>query len=454
MTPPHAILVIADDLTGANATAAGFARAGLRAVTVGADQPGTVIAEFTNRFDAVVVCTDTRHAPPAEAAARVEAAIAAAPPVRLVCNRVDSTLRGNLGASTAAVLRAVARRTATPTVALFLPAHPAAGRQTVEGNQLLDGVRLENTELARDPRTPLRTSDVADLLTQQAALRIAHIPLSLVTGDPVRLRKAVATRVAAGAQVIIGDALTVEHLRRVTDAAVAAAPEVEWVGVDPGPGAVELARAKGLTGHDDTAPLLAVSGSATALTRQQLARLRETRPVTVVRPVYSGDTVLPDLEPTAKQLAAALAQADSGDTVLLATALDDGDIVDIDPADAARLPQLLAGAVRRALAERAVGGLFVTGGDVTAAMTAELGAAGIEVEQELVPLAVAGSVVGGDWDGLPIVTKGGLVGDPATTVECVDHLRRTVQANRRRVRAAAVGHHDHTTGRTEPGGSS
>jgi uncharacterized protein YgbK (DUF1537 family) len=83
-----------------------------------------------------------------------------------------------------------------------------------------------------------------------------------------------------------------------------------------------------------------------------------------------------------------------------------------------------------------VDGLFTTGGDVTAAVLAELESHGLEISGEVVPLAVAGTVVGGPWDGLDVVTKGGLVGDVGTTVACLDHLRRSVELARRHVPSA------------------
>ncbi|MDJ1134638.1 four-carbon acid sugar kinase family protein [Streptomyces iconiensis] len=437
--PRTGVLVVADDLTGANATAAGFARTGMRAVTLGADQGPGRAAEFARRFDAVVVSTDSRHSPPAEAAALMRAAIAAAGPTALVCNRVDSTLRGNLGATTAAALDAVRERTGRRAVALCAPAHPEAGRQTVQGRQLLGGVRLEETELARDPRSPLPTSDVAALLGRQAALRTAHLPLAAVTGEPAELRALVATSLAGGAEVLIADALTTEHLDRIARAAVTAAPaEAVWLGVDPGPASVALARALGLADQPEGAPVLAVSGSATRLTRLQLARLRAEHPVTAVRmPASPGQD---DTEKAALELAEALGRARPGEVVLLATVLDDTDVVErIGPDAAERLPGALARTVRRALERHAVDGLFATGGDVSAALFAELGAHGLDVEEELVPLAVAGTFVGGPWAGLPVVTKGGLVGDAGTTSACVTHLWRAASAARRQVRAADTG---------------
>ena len=438
MTISPSVLLTADDLTGGNAAAAGFARAGMRAVTVSTGQRAKLVAEFAERFDAIVVNTDSRHCSPAEAADRVSEVIHAAWPATLVCNRIDSTLRGNVGATTAAALRAVAAESGRRAVAFCAPAHPKAGRHTVQGTQLLDGARLEETELARDPRSPVHTSDIAALLRAQADdLHVAHLPLAAVTGDGDELRAFIAGLLADGVDVVVADALTVDHLDRAAAAAVAAAGgSVVWVGVDPGPASLSLATALGITGRAEGDPVLVVSGSATELTRSQLARLAAEHPVRVVRPVTTGDGLLPDVAATADALTAALAAAAPGDVVLLATVLDDTDVVEIGPADAERLPHELARCVRRALERRRVDGLFTTGGDVTAALLAELAADGLDVEDELVPLAVAGTLVGGPWEGLPIVTKGGLIGDAHTIVGCVEHLRRAAEAVRRQVRAA------------------
>lgn len=324
------ILVVADDLTGANATAAGLARAGLRAVTVTSGQRAEVVAEFAARFDAVVVSTDSRHSPVTEATQRVRSAVRAGWPARLVCHRIDSTLRGNVGASTAATLTEVARLSGRRTVALCMPAHPLAGRQTVGGTQLLGGLRLEETELARDPRSPIARSEVASVFAGQPSLRVAALPLELVTGDPADLTDRIRSLLDEGADVIVADALTLDNISRVAVAAVSAAgDDVLWVGVDPGPASVALAEALGLHGHAAGAPLLAVSGSATELTRQQLARLRAERDVVVVRP-ETDERAVPDVDASARRLDAALDGATPGEVVLLASVLEGSDVMQVD----------------------------------------------------------------------------------------------------------------------------
>ncbi|SDO14078.1 four-carbon acid sugar kinase family protein [Geodermatophilus sp. DSM 45219] len=432
------VLVVADDLTGGNATAADFAAVGLRAVTASAVDRPDVVAEMVSRFDVVVATTEARHAPPEDAAERARAVVRAGWPVRLVCNRIDSTLRGNVGATTAAVLSEVRELTGRRVVALCAPAHPGAGRHTIGGHQLLGGRRLEETEVARDARTPMRSSDVAAILRQQAELTARSVPMAAVTGPSGELVELLRAALDDGVDVLVADATTVEHLDRVATAAVAAADGLDlvWVSSDPGPGSVALARALGLDRAATGAPLLAVSGSATDLTRQQLGALAGEEHVTVYRVPTLPDSAVPDVDATSRLLGEALAQAGPADVVVLATVLDDTDVHRITPEDADRIPRELARAVRRNLEAHAVGGLYTTGGDVTAAVLAELGSSGLEIWEAVVPLAVAGTVVGGSWDGLHVVTKGGLIGDADTAVLCMEHLRRAVERDRRHVTSA------------------
>ncbi len=433
------VLVVADDLTGANAAAAGFSRAGLRAVTVGLGRRWDAVAEFHGRFDVVAVTTETRHEPPADVVEAVTAIVASGWPVDLVCCRIDTTLRGNVGVAAQAVLRAVSQQSGRRCVGLCAPAHPSAGRCTVDGYQLLNGTRLEATELARDPRSPVRTSSVAEVLGTGTSLTTAHVPLSAVTGGGEGLQQALRDAVGTRADVVVVDAMTEAHLDDVAAAAAAvvSGQDFDWVGIDPGPASAALASALGVRGRGQEGPLLAVSGSATDLTRTQLQALVETHPTRVVRPTPSGTSCVPDVDATAADLAKAVDAASAGEVVLLATALTADDVVSLGSGDGAALAYALGQVTRRIMEDCVVGGLYTTGGDVTAAVLDALGARGLEVEEEVLPLAVAGAIVDGPWSGVPIVTKGGLVGDDRAAVVCIAQLARTAAAHARRVQAAA-----------------
>ena len=391
------VLVVGDDLTGSNATGARYARAGLRTISV----TGTGRLRCTSGAEVVVVNTGTRHCGPAEAAERVRRAVRAVP-AELVVKRVDTTLRGNVGAEVAALLETAPAGAR----ALVVPAFPDAGRTTAGGLHLVDGVPLAETVAAQDPLAPVRTSRVAAVLGQPAD----ELPLDVVEAGT----SAVADRLAGGrARVTVCDATTNAHLTTIAEAAAAAGQR--WVSVDTGPFGVRLAGALGVGRGDRPAPpVLAVVGSATAVTREQLA---ETERVLGARYV----DVPADVEDPAAVADRALELLDThpGRVVGIRACPPSGRV---DPASAERLPGVLAGATARLLARRRFGGLYASGGDIAQATTEALDSDGFAIEAEVLPLAVAGHLVGGPHRDLPFATKGGLIGDPGGAVACLEHL--------------------------------
>ena len=440
------VLVVADDLTGGNGAAAMFAEAGLRTATVRTAGRDDALADMAAAYDVVIASVDCRHAGPDVAARLVARAVRAGWPARLVCNRIDTTLRGNVGATTEALLSQVRSLASGHVVALCAPAYPAAGRHTIGGTQLLHGRRLEETEVARDARTPMRTSDVAGILRAQADLAVSTVPLALVTGPPDDLVAAIRAALAGDADVLVVDATTDEHLERLAAAAVRAGDgsDTVWVTADPGPASVAMARALGIGADHPVPPLLVVSGSVTVLTRRQLAHLVADREAAVhLAPPGRDGQPVPDEEATASLLEEVLAAAEPGAVVVLATAMDDRDLRSVTSEEADEIPRVLDKAVRRALESHDVDGILATGGDVSTAVIGELGARGVAISGQVEPLAVAGSLVGGPWAGLQLVTKGGLVGGLDTVVTCVDHLRRTAEIRRHHV---APGEDPHPAG--------
>lgn len=434
------VLVVADDLTGANATGARFARSGMRVGTVA---PEHVVDAMTD-FDVVIANLDSRHLPPEQAADLVTDVIEAVWPVGLVVKRTDTTLRGNIGAELEAAWRAVRDRVpaTTPVRALFVPAFPASGRVTVDGLQLLDGVPLERTELAVDPLSPMHTSDVAEIIAQQSALPVRHVPIRQVTHAMLT-----ADLLAGSEPVLVCDAFTEQHLADIAAAAAEAHRRdgTVWVSVDPGPAGALLADELRLRGRAGTrGPLLGVVGSATELTRRQLDAVARTGPIRFVDvDAARFGTDAEHRAEVARRLAEALAGSRYPEIVVLRTAGSAADVVEL-PVRARRvLPRLLAELVEEVLreVEHDLGahalptGLYTSGGDVTSAVLDTLGVQAFEVGGEVLPLAVHGILSGSLLDGVPVVTKGGMVGDDSALAECFGKLRRAAQARLRQVRA-------------------
>lgn len=426
------VLVIADDVTGANATGAGFARDGMRTATVTAHH----VARCASDYDVLVVNTDSRHLPPNRAGQRVADAVAAAGPARLVVKRTDTTLRGNVGSELAAALRTAYTAVESPPArvrALLAPAHPRSGRVTVDGVQLLGGVRLEDTELAIDPECPMRTSVVTEILAEQTDLAVRHVPVGQVTAPGL-----VEALAAGDEPVVLADAVTEDHLRMVADAAaeVSRRDGTAWLAVDPGPFGAFLAKALALAeGEARVAPVLAIVGSATTLTRRQWGRVADDATfvdVDVRRmgsdPRHRGEVVA--------VLAEELRRHAFPDVVVLRTASTSRDVVDLPRAARQDLPATLAAMALDAFRlGQPPSGLLTTGGSVTAAVLEHGQVRAFEVGGEVVPLAVFGTLNGGVLDGTPVVTKGGLIGEEDTVVACLDTVREAVRAGRRRVSA-------------------
>ena len=432
------ILIAADDLTGGNACAAGFAREGLRAVTTALTDATESIPEFGDRFDAIVITTDSRHFTPEAAAAVTRSAVRAGWPARLLGCRIDTTLRGNVGPSAAALIDEVRKLSGERTVGLCIAAFPQAGRVTVEGRQLLNGKRLEFTELARDVRTPIRTSSVQEVLSEKTGLTTALLPLHIVSGTKEGLVEEIQRLLEQDdLDVIVSDALVPEHIDAVAQAAVEAAPDVRWIGIDPGLGSLAIAKALGMQGVAPRGRVLAVSGSATELTQRQLGRLIAERNPVLVRPIFRDGENLADQELTSAALIEAVNRAEPGQVVLYAQILQPSDLRDLTNDEASRLASNLGAIVHRTLQSVAVDGVYSTGGDITAAILDELGSDGVEIHGEVIPLAVSGEVVGGPWAGLSIVTKGGLIGDADTAIKCIDEIANVAAQRSKWVRAAA-----------------
>ncbi|CAM02733.1 uncharacterized protein YgbK (DUF1537 family) [Saccharopolyspora erythraea NRRL 2338] len=410
------VLVIGDDLTGSNATGARFARAGLRTISVS----GVERVPCAMEADVVVLNLGTRHAAAGVARERVRDAALAAPFADLVVKRVDTTLRGNVGAEVDALFEVLEPGTR----ALVVPAFPDAGRTTVGGLHLVDGVPLAETFAARDPLNPVGSSRVATLLREGTRRSITEVPLDVVQAGAESVAEALS---ATDAELVVCDATTNAHLSTIADAAarVQDAGGPRWLSVDSGPFAVRLATALGIgPGVRALRPVLAVVGSITATTHDQVL---ETEQVLGARFV---DVTLDALDPTAiAERARELAR--TGIRIVGIRTVPPAQGAPADPALAARIPGVLAEATAMLLDDGVFGGLYATGGDIAEATTEALGSSGFAIDTEVLPLAVAGRLVGGPHDGLPFATKGGLIGDRTAAVACLEHLITTIAGQQR-----------------------
>ena len=157
---PVRLFVSADDRTGALDTGAACAEAGLSTIVVPLERVSDGTIEDSTDADCWIADTTSRHLVAAISRRRVvelHKAVRKTAPQAVFCHKLDSTLRGHWAAEVAGLVDAGFRIG-------IVAAYPAAGRTSVDGVVLLDGVPVAETEFSRDPLNPVTRSRPADFL--------------------------------------------------------------------------------------------------------------------------------------------------------------------------------------------------------------------------------------------------------------------------------------------------
>ena len=370
------VAILADDLTSALDGAAPFATGGRHARVAfqadgGCNTPGT-----TWSLD-----MDSRLVSPDVAEARFSHAAQVCRQADILYKTMDSTLRGNIGREVNGAMQGSRRAHA-----IVAPAFPSAGRTTVHGRQLLNGIPIEMTEYGADRRTPVTSSAVSECL-----------------------------RPCSAGQFTVLDARTDADLDAVVNR-IGVAADVLWVG-SPGLGAA-LARAV-----RDCAPADHITtGSDTG--RPAPA----TRVLVVIGSLNSANQ--PQVEALMRRGAAAVtfsgADASLGQLIrTLSSALRRSSVVCLSTTSreiatsTSRCATSMAAVV--AQLEWEFDGLIVTGGDTARRVADALSAFGLDLYGETEP-GVAVGALQTPTRLVPFAAKAGGFGVAATLVRCVDRL--------------------------------
>jgi uncharacterized protein YgbK (DUF1537 family) len=396
--------VVADDLTGACDIAAALL-----------PWPGGILVEAFPTADSVppfrlrVQNTQSRTMTESAARAAVAHVLDGLAAQAIVLKKIDTALRGHLGAEPDAAIAA-----AGAAEAFVLPAIPRVGRTTVGGEQRIDGVPVHRTTFAHDPLHPIRDSSVAAHLARGCGRSVAGVSL-----DEVRASGgcdgAIERGRAAGCTVFVCDAETDDDLGRAVDALLRRPRPLVVAGSlglgaalrrrlpVSGAGPQDTARARTRAGR------LIVVGSTHPMARQQA------RVIAAAAPVYEVDEAA-----LAEEIAARTEPAlRGGGTVVLAT----------PPRMASGTERALLAAMGRVAAaclrRHAPGVLAIVGGETAFGVLRAAGQPWIHVESTPAPLVATGTLVGGALDGVVLVTKGGSSGVPETLRDAVDAATNT-----------------------------
>ena len=428
-------VVIADDLTGGNATGVLLRKMGYQANTV--LNLAAVDPDIVQSGDCVVYPTDSRGISPEEAYERVRKACEtlAGDGVRIYTHRIDSTLRGNLGSETDAMLDYLGDEY----IAVAAPCFPATARIVCGGYMLVEGIPLHQTNIAVDPKAPVLTSDVAALFRKQSKYGVAPVMMEELMRGAEYLSGRLKELAAEGIRTVTFDCITQGDLDLIADAVIASG--LKFIAVDPGVFTATLVRK--LIPHE-TIPgkyhILSVVGSVNSRTLDQMRHLWKVMDTGKV--MVKTKKLLESDEAREEEISRAVEsvlEAAVNDQVLTVTgdgiypenridfspymeklgcSLDDiTDVINISFAEIA---------YRIFKAEPTFRALYTSGGDVTVAVCERFGTAGLYLKDEVLPLAAYGQFLSGEFKDVHIVTKGGSQGDETAIARCLSFLKEMV----------------------------
>lgn len=392
-------VIIADDYTGAVEIAAKFMNGGYNAaVTL---DPGSMGA--LRKYSAVALDMETFFLSPERAAQRVENVARDLLPWKesaAFFKRIEPGLRGNVGPE----LRAAADTLKFDCI-VVASAFSRSRKAVEEGTLHLDRQEPMSPQTATTAH-PASSAAVAKLL------RESGMDPREVSREEIRTQRT--AEVVAQNGCYCFDAENDEDLRLIVSGVLKArsVKDVLWVG------SIGLANALA------TAPksFIFVVGTAHPRSLRQARQLVDqgyvkTIPVSIAG--LNGDLAEAMLPLTA-ELADPLLRC--GQSILLVAQDEEGRFIrgHYPNEDVAGFLDLMANTTREIMGHARIGGLCVAGGDCAARIAQRARAENVALEREIQEGITLTTLVGGPFDGLPLITKSGSLGGESALVHCME----------------------------------
>jgi len=421
-------IVIADDLTGSNATCSLFKKIGLRAASILKLQ-----GDINYDVDVISYSTASRGLDKEEAYKKVSEAIKILKnkDVLVYNKRIDSTLRGNIGTE----INAMLDNLEDDRIAVVIPSYPDSGRIVVNKTMLVNGVLLENSDAGKDPKTPIKTSCVESLIQKGIKYSSTYFTLSDIEQPIEEIAKKM-QKAIKNSRVLIFDAVNNEDIIKISKAIIHS--DIDIVTVDPGPFTLYYSKELQKKNHLEK-KILMVIGSVTATTKKQIEYILQEEDIFLVKmkveDFFEKETCLKEIERVIAYIKKGIASYD----LFLVTTSPIGDEKKTDLQKLAEnlntTVEEISKIIANTLTETVVKilketekfeGVYSSGGDITIALLEKLKAIGVEIREEVIPLAAYGRLIGGDFPNLKLVSKGGMVGDEKTIKLCLHKIKNDI----------------------------
>jgi len=401
---------IADDFTGATDLAGLLARSGVPvSLRIGVPEEAP-----TNPAAFEVIALKCRTAPMDEAVAETRKALAwlkSAGATRFFwkyCSTFDSTPEGNIGPVAEALMADIGTHQT-----IYCPAFPENGRSIFMGNLFVGEQPLAESPMKDHPLTPMRDSNLMRLLAPQVKGSVGLVNRLIVAQGADAIRARLAQLQADGVAHVVVDAVADADLFSIAEAcqdmplltggSAIAMPLPALFTKRQSSESVKQAQMRPAT---DKAIIL--SGSSSAMTRQQVARYAATRPSLRLDPI--------DLALNGSNAALAwLAEQDLTQAPLIYATAEPSQVAEVQNklgrAKAGEIVEQALAAFAVAARDLGAGRIVVAGGETSGAVTQALGVTRLDVGFEIAP-GVPWTFAQSDGKPIALALKSGNFGGP------------------------------------------
>lgn len=401
-------LVIADDMTGTNDNGALLNEAGYDAVSAVSKN---IDRQFYENRDVLCINTNSRAIDSFSAYQLIKDMVEKyAETETLISKRVDSTLRGNVGSEIDGVLAALPERFK----AIVVAAYPKAGRICIGGYILVNSLPLETCGIETDPKTPVTSSFVVEIIGQQSKRSVCQIRLKDVLKGSNHLAEILRN---VSESIVVIDAVRDVEIDIIAKACVTSG--ISYVCVDPGVFTVKSMKYKYPLQPQRIAKNLLVIGSLSEISKNQLDYFVKKNSTVVYK--IDIENLIKNYEDEELKALNHIKTIGENYRNLCITSIYSkrfskydnlGKKLEFSEKISARIALIAI----KILKEMDIGLVYLCGGDIAKDFVDHIHAEGIDVIREVIPLVVFGKLIGGDYAGLNILTKGGMVGE----VEALD----------------------------------
>jgi uncharacterized protein YgbK (DUF1537 family) len=331
-----------------------------------------------------------------------------------IYKKIDSCLRGNLGAEIEAIMDGLGFE-----LSFIAPAFPEMGRTTVNDIHLVHGVPVNQTEISQDPVAPVTESRLSLLVAQQSRYPVRHVALDSLQKGEARLQKEITQLARQGTRHIVFDSTCRDHLDVISRLLASSNRRILPVG-SAGLAAslgCELTPALHSRKDESRAPAggnhLIVSGTASQVAKKQIETLLQVYPYREI--ILTADRLADgDQRDILLKKASEAAGTLSAENVIIRIGAEANGLTAAgEPPRLQRAESVVEGIglfVAAVLKRCRPGFLFATGGDTANAVLTALNGGGIRILGEIVRGMVEGRLIGGPMNGLAMITKAGAFG--------------------------------------------